>query len=190
MPSLHIWPSNVSQNHWKSVFHHLDDVIKWKLFPRNWPFVRKHFLVTGEFPTQRPVTRSFAVFFDLRLYQQLSKQWRRWWFETPSRSLWRHCNETGTVSTASLGYNDINKIDQHTFVLPYIISTKTNVAIRPKVSAAGEVIVTHVTLRWLIAVKPSTIRYPDVRSSEMHLPTDQLRNKIWSSHKRIPSKQN
>ena len=49
--------------------------------------------VTGEFPAQRPVTRSFDVFFDLRPNQQMSKQWRRWWFETPSSSLWRHCNE-------------------------------------------------------------------------------------------------
>ena len=48
--------------------------------------------VTGEFPTQRPVTQSFDVFFDLRLKKRLSKQWRRWWFETPSRSLWRHRN--------------------------------------------------------------------------------------------------
>ena len=30
--------------------------------------------VNGEFPAQRPVTRSFAVFFDLRLNKQLSKQ--------------------------------------------------------------------------------------------------------------------
>ena len=30
-------------------------------------------LVTGEFPAQRPVTRSFGVFFDLRLYKRLSK---------------------------------------------------------------------------------------------------------------------
>ena len=44
--------------------------------------------VTGEFPSQRPVTRSFDLFFDLRL----SKQWWGWWFETPSRPLWRHCN--------------------------------------------------------------------------------------------------
>ena len=29
---------------------------------------------TGEFPTQRPVTRSFDVFIDLRLYKRLSKQ--------------------------------------------------------------------------------------------------------------------
>ena len=28
----------------------------------------------GEFPAQRPVTRSFGVFFDLRLHKQLSKQ--------------------------------------------------------------------------------------------------------------------
>ena len=49
--------------------------------------------VTGEFPAQRPVTRSFDVFFDLPLSQKLSKQSRHWWFETPSRSLWRHCND-------------------------------------------------------------------------------------------------
>ena len=29
--------------------------------------------VTGEFPAQRPVTRSFDVFFDLRLNKHLSK---------------------------------------------------------------------------------------------------------------------
>ena len=49
--------------------------------------------VTGEFPTQRPVTRRFDVFFDLRLNKQLSKQSLGWWFETSSRPLWRHCNE-------------------------------------------------------------------------------------------------
>ena len=48
--------------------------------------------VTGEFPTQRLVTRNFDVSFDLRLKQQLSKQWARRWFETPSCSLWRHYN--------------------------------------------------------------------------------------------------
>ena len=48
--------------------------------------------VTGEFPSQRPVTRGFDVFFDLCLDERLSKQSRRRWFETPPRSLWRHCN--------------------------------------------------------------------------------------------------
>ena len=45
----------------------------------------------SEFPTQRPVTRDFDVFFDPRLNKRLSKQSRGWWFETPWRSLWRHC---------------------------------------------------------------------------------------------------
>ena len=44
--------------------------------------------VTGELPAQRPVTRSFDVFLDLRLNERLSKQSLGWWFETPSRTLW------------------------------------------------------------------------------------------------------
>ena len=42
----------------------------------------------------RPVTRSFDVFFDLRLNKRLSKQSMRRWFNTPSRSLWSHCDVT------------------------------------------------------------------------------------------------
>ena len=48
--------------------------------------------VPGEFPAQRPVTRSFDVCFDLRLNKRLSKQSWGWWFETQSRPLWRHSN--------------------------------------------------------------------------------------------------
>ena len=48
--------------------------------------------VTREFPPQRLVMRSFDVFFDLRLDKRLSKQSWGWWFDTPSHSLWRHCN--------------------------------------------------------------------------------------------------
>ena len=46
----------------------------------------------GEFPSQRPVTRSSDIFFDLCVNTWLSKQWRRRWLETPTRSLWRHRN--------------------------------------------------------------------------------------------------
>ena len=46
----------------------------------------------GEVPTQRSVTRGFDVFFDLHLNKRLGKQPWSWWFETPSWSLWRHCN--------------------------------------------------------------------------------------------------
>ena len=52
----------------------------------------------GEFSAQRPVTRSFDVFFDLRLNKRLSKQPWGWWFETPAWSLWRHRNEFLTSS--------------------------------------------------------------------------------------------
>ena len=65
--------------------------------------------VTGEFASQTPVTRSFDFFFDLRLNKRSSKQsWRRW-FETPSHSLWRHCN----ICVMSGGANlpDILKMD-------------------------------------------------------------------------------
>ena len=48
--------------------------------------------VPGEFPAERPVTRSFDVFFHLCLNLRLNKQLRNWWFETPSRPLWRNCN--------------------------------------------------------------------------------------------------
>ena len=49
--------------------------------------------VTAEFPLRRPVTRSFGIFFDLRLNKRLSEQSWVWVYETPSRSLLRHCNE-------------------------------------------------------------------------------------------------
>ena len=36
---------------------------------------------------------NFDVFFDLRLNKRLSKQSWGWWFEKPSRPLWRNCND-------------------------------------------------------------------------------------------------
>ena len=68
-----------------------DDIIKWKHFRVTGP-------LCGEFtghrwiPPQRPVTRSFEVFFDLHLNKRLSKQSWGWGCETPSCSLWLHCN--------------------------------------------------------------------------------------------------
>ena len=56
--------------------------------------LRGKFTGPGEFPAQRPVMRSFDIFFGLRLNKWLSKQSWGWWFETLSHPLWRHCNET------------------------------------------------------------------------------------------------
>ena len=58
--------------------------------------------------TQRPVTRSFDVFFDMRLNKRLSKQSCGWWFETQSRPLWRHSNGilwNPGIFTSSFGGN-------------------------------------------------------------------------------------
>ena len=80
---------------WALSIHKHDDVIKWKQFPRYWPY--GEFTVNGEFPTQRPVTRSFDVFFDLCPNKWLSKQLWGWWFETPSGPLCRHSNKSNNV---------------------------------------------------------------------------------------------
>ena len=60
--------------------------------------------VPGEFPTQRPVTRSFDIYFHLRPDTRLSKQSRGWWFETLSHSLWRHCNESVTCQCLDIPF--------------------------------------------------------------------------------------
>ena len=64
-----------------TAFH--DDSIKWKHFPRYWPFVRG----IHRWPVNYP-----HFFFDLRLNKRLSKQSWGWWSEMPSRPLWRHRN--------------------------------------------------------------------------------------------------
>ena len=71
-----------------------DDAIKWKHFPRYWPFVRGIHRSPVNSPHKVPVTRSFDVYFDLRPDKRLSKQSWGWWFETLSHSLWRHRNAT------------------------------------------------------------------------------------------------
>ena len=83
-----MWPSFKKINTLQTVWwHHQMDTFSTllALWAGNSP-------VTGEFPAQIPVNRGFDVFIDLRV-KQLSKQSWRWWFETPSRSLWCHCND-------------------------------------------------------------------------------------------------
>ena len=75
----------------RAPFH--DDVIKWKHFPRCWPFVRG---IHRSSPVNSPHKGQWrgALMFSLicALNKRLSKQPWSWWFETPTRSLWRHCN--------------------------------------------------------------------------------------------------
>ena len=63
-------------------------------FPLHWPFVRGIHRSPVNSPHKGQWRGGLMFFFYLCLKQQLSKQWRRRWFETPSCSLWRHCNST------------------------------------------------------------------------------------------------
>ena len=92
------WPIKGLFVHWSGgwgVLFHLfhDDVIKWKHFPRYWPFVRgTHWsLVDSPHKGQQRGTLMFSLICAWK--KELSKHSRRRWFETPSRSLWRRCNE-------------------------------------------------------------------------------------------------
>ena len=68
----------------------------------------------GEFTGPRwiPHTKAsdadFDVYFDLRLNKRLSKQSWGWWFETPSRPLWRHRNDINWWWLIMTQSNDAN----------------------------------------------------------------------------------
>ena len=82
------------------IYHFRHGVYSWYCNPFHYAWWRHQMetfsallaLCAGNSPVQRPVARSFDVFFYLRLIKPLGKQSRGWWFETPSRPLWRHCN--------------------------------------------------------------------------------------------------
>ena len=54
-----------------------------------------------------PVTKSFEVFFDPRMNKRFSKQTRRRWFETPSRLLWRNCNDMVCAVMLTINFHHI-----------------------------------------------------------------------------------
>ena len=87
---------------------HHDDEIEWKLLPRNWPFV----LAIPRSPVNSPNKGRWrgALMFSLicALNKRLSKQSLGWWFETPSRSIWRHCYDSYIH-----GHNLVTRTSRH-----------------------------------------------------------------------------
>ena len=80
-----------------------DDVIKikWKHFPRYWPFVRG----IHQSPVNSPHKgqwRKALIFFICAWTNGWGRQWRRRWIETPSRQLWRHCNDLNSTFVRNL----------------------------------------------------------------------------------------
>ena len=71
-----------------------DDVIKWKHFPRNWPFVPGNYRSPVNSPHKGQWRGALIFSVILPLNKRLSKQSQGGWFETPLCSLWRHCNGT------------------------------------------------------------------------------------------------
>ena len=63
-------------------------------------------------PAQRPATRSFDVFIDLRLNKRLSKQPRGWWFETLSHPLWWLYGDCSKKFSTEGGEKNIYTIEQ------------------------------------------------------------------------------
>ena len=88
VPSILILPNIRVHRKWPG----LDDVIKWKHFPRHWPFVRG----IHRSPVTSPHKGQWrgALVFSLicALNKRLSKKSCGWWLGTPSRPSWRHCN--------------------------------------------------------------------------------------------------
>ena len=66
-----------------------DDVIQWKHFPCYWPFVRGIHRSPVNSSDKRQWRGALMVSCPNK---RLSNQSWGWWFETPSRPLWRHCN--------------------------------------------------------------------------------------------------
>ena len=86
----------------------------------------------GEIPAQRSVTRSFDVFFDLRLNKRLNKQSWGWWLETLSRPLWRHSNALSPPPRPPLPTTADNRIRMSNCLLSFCRS----VAICPSFSCS------------------------------------------------------
>ena len=86
-PNFH---ANVTIHTRMSIWH--DDVIKWKHFPRKWPFVRGIHRSPVNSPHKGQWRGALMFFFYLRLNKRLRKQSWGWWFETPSRPSWHHRN--------------------------------------------------------------------------------------------------
>ena len=73
---------------WLGATH--DDVIKWKRFPRNWPFVMG--INRSPMDSSHKGQRRGALLFSLICAWTNGWQSRRRWFETSSCSFWCHCS--------------------------------------------------------------------------------------------------
>ena len=86
-----------------------EDVIKWKHVPSYWPSVRGIHRSPVNSPHKGQWRRALMFSVICAFNKRLSKQWWHWWFERPSRLLWRHCN--------------MKQITYHIINIPLIVMT-------------------------------------------------------------------
>ena len=86
--------SDVHKIRTRTMYSLHDDVIKWRHFPRYWPFVRGIHRSPVNSPHKGQWHRALMFSLICVWNKRLNKQSWGWWFETPSCSLWRHRNET------------------------------------------------------------------------------------------------
>ena len=120
-----------------------DDIMKWKHFPRFWPFVWGIHQSPVNSPHKGQWHRPLMFSLICALNKQLSKQSWDWWFETPSHLLWCHCKDNVETHTCSIA----NCYTQHEFINWFsCIFHKKNF--------------THPN-RWLVSDVYSCLRWPD-----------------------------
>ena len=101
--SIKLLQSKYKHFRWRKFIWKHDDVIKWKHFPRYWPFVRG----IHRSPVNSPHNGQWRGALMFSLICTWIDGWG-WWFETLSHPLWRHSNEVGKCRPFCSGLDVLN----------------------------------------------------------------------------------
>ena len=140
-------------------------------------------VVTAELPARRPVTRSFDVFYDLRLNKRLNKQWWGWWFETPSRPLWHHCNDLGLGLVCELNFAWDPKIIWHSVDALNILYSRSLYHIRIII-----ILLKDDTLTWLKVPHPPQTTNTTTKTTTPLVPVSwmaSIKFHVWNEKKNV-----
>ena len=83
------------------------DVINWIYLSRYWPFVRGKFTGHRWIPLTKAHDAELWRFLWSAPEQTVEYKILRWWFDTPSSSLWRHYNDKNVLGVQSQGYQPV-----------------------------------------------------------------------------------
>ena len=136
-----------------SIFLSHDDVTKWKHFPRYWAFVRGIHRSTVNSPHKGRWRGAMMSPLICALNKRLSKPSRGRWLETPSRSLWRHCNDISSCYPKQLA--------RFCFIVCYHLATVCLVPMR----FAHDIWIINICAVWYQSI---CIKYNDTLYQQCH----------------------